>query len=710
MGRNLQDYNADVNFFQKPLFARFSQAGVHMLRLLRPFLSITQPLETALVGLFFIQALRYLCGALYSQIAGASVLAALPSDLIPSGVPTPTTVQTEITLLGIWLGLPLLTLVLGRSRGLFIVAIAIMAVGRAWPLITAEAMTPFTSATLILGGGLIYIALMSRHRLSEFPFFFIFGLALDQIVRAFTNTLDPMYAPALQTPYLVAVVVLLLVGFINLRQKGVDGLMPLWSGPALGAMLFIELSLLALPNGVAGRAKADYTTLVPALIAATLLPIVPAIRAQARRFISLFDSAYRGWIWLVFIALLLVIGTRISGFIGATALVVAQFGISMTWWWLVRPKAEREMNLAGLGVLLSMVIFAIFYTLDIFTYEYAFVRDFAPPFTALNSVIPPLLRGLRGMGIGLILIAAFLALVPMIRTVRRIPWVGGAPSQTLFNTILVAGFSALGYIVAFPPLVTPTVNAEDLRIGTYNIHGGYDEFFRYRLEDMAITIQRSGASIILLQEVEMGRLTSYGVDQSLWLARRLGMDVRFFATNEGLQGLAVLSKAPIVYDDGVLLVSTGNQTGLQRVQVLPDDNVITIYNTWLSPLLAGEEVAPQESEQRRQLNQILSIIFNVHYPEGELGRAVLGGTFNTVPDSPLITFLQQETPFNDPFAGANPLLSYTFERTGVGRARLDYLWLWRQNLPEIGANVIFDSDASDHRLAFVGVQLRRAAP
>jgi hypothetical protein len=44
-------------------------------------------------------------------------------------------------------------------------------------------------------------------------------------------------------------------------------------------------------------------------------------------------------------------------------------------------------------------------------------------------------------------------------------------------------------------------------------------------------------------------------------------------------------------------------------------------------------------------------------------------------------------------------------RTGV-RARVDYLWFWEQALPSLGNGVI-DSSASDHRLAFVEVLLRR---
>ena len=99
-------------------------------------------------------------------------------------------------------------------------------------------------------------------------------------------------------------------------------------------------------------------------------------------------------------------------------------------------------------------------------------------------------------------------------------------------------------------------------------------------------------------------MTSFGVDQALWLARRLGMDRRFFPTNEGLEGLAVLSNVEIVSDDGYLLPSTGEQTGLQRVQIRPDAGVLNIYNTWLGLLLdmPGERaISDQEQDQERQL-------------------------------------------------------------------------------------------------------------
>ncbi len=195
------------------------------------------------------------------------------------------------------------------------------------------------------------------------------------------------------------------------------------------------------------------------------------------------------------------------------------------------------------------------------------------------------------------------------------------------------------------------------------------------------------------------------MDQTLWLARRLGMDARFFATNEGLQGLAVLSNVEIVFDDGTLLTSRGHQTGLQRVQILPDNEVITIYNTWLGLLLqadVGRLLEDQEQDQLRQLNEIFSIIES-HHPDGLLGRTVLGGTFNNVPDSPLIEMLEP-TSFEDAFAGQPATLSMTVDTIGGIRARFDYLWL--ANMVRIGGGVM-QSRASDHRMAVVEVLITR---
>jgi hypothetical protein len=59
--------------------------------------------------------------------------------------------------------------------------------------------------------------------------------------------------------------------------------------------------------------------------------------------------------------------------------------------------------------------------------------------------------------------------------------------------------------------------------------------------------------------------------------------------------------------------------------------------------------------------------------------------------------------FTDPFAGVPVDLAATFWRTGQ-RARLDYLWT--TNTLPLEGQLVFTSNASDHRLAVIEVRLR----
>jgi endonuclease/exonuclease/phosphatase family metal-dependent hydrolase len=646
------------------------------------------------------------------------------------GVVSAGVVQNEVTFLIYMLALPLLTLLLGRVRWLIAAAAALAAAGRLL-MIAGTTVTPSTAAAMAVGGGLLYLALMVRHRAQVIPYLFIFGFGVDQIFRAAGNTLDPTWLanssfiviPQLKIDIkyweLQIILSALLTGLAIItvltqrrQERSLDitvsadrGLLPFWGGMGLAGLLFLELSLLSLPNAIAGRADVDYTTFAPFVTLATLLPLIPWVRKQARSFIGLFDGSVRGWLWMLLAALLLVFGTRFKGLPAGIALVAAQFAVSGMWWWLVRPQAEKERNIGGLWLVVGMILFLLLVAGDNFTYEYAYVRNMAPELTFLNNIVPPFLRGFRGMGLGILLVSVFLAALPMVQTRLRIPWTSGTGWQSFLGLLAVVGASAGVAYAVRPPLIAGVRNEPTIRIGTYNIHGGFNEFYHFDMEAIARTIQQSGANVVLLQQAEGGRLTSFGADESLWLARRLGMDTRFFPTNEGLQGLAVLSNVEIVFDDGNLLTSVGNQAGLQRVQIRPDTGVITLYNTWLGFLLEtgdGRSIEEQEQDQQRQLNEIFSII-SAQHPDGNLGRIVVGGTFNNIPSSQLGDQMRTAK-FDDPFAGLPPQLGATFERTNYPRTRLDFLWL--RSLGPLGANVL-DSHASDHLMAVVEVQITR---
>jgi len=697
-------------------------------------------LEVGLAGMLFISGLRFLIGALYSRTASASLVTALPADPVANNLRDavdPAIVSNEISLLGIVIALPLLTILVGRVRYLFVIVALAIGIGRMFMVLPDAPFSPLVSAQLTVAGGILYLALLIRNRAPLVPGFFVIGLAADQLTRAIGDTLDITWSAnqfGLVAGLAGALVVLSLVNLLTGRMRTGDpesdldasrGIITIWGAIGLGALLYLQLALLATPNAIAGRTQSDYTLLVPATMVATLLPLIPWVRRQARQLIAPFDSGTRGWVWLIGIALLIVIGTRIAQLpipglgllpIGAVVLVVAQVGVSLLWWWIVRPQALRERHLTGLWLSLGILVFALFVGADLFTYEYAFVRPLAPPLEDLNPFILPLLRGFRGLGLGVLLLGTLLAVLPVIQSPRRLPWRGSTPMANLAALLFVVVMGVSSGWAARPPVVEALINPSEIRVGTYNIHGGYSEFYDFNMSAIAATISRSGADVILLQEVEKGRLTSFGVDQSLWLARQLRMDTRFFATNEGLQGLAVLSRMPIIFDDGTLLPSIDQQTGLQRVQIQDQPNTaITLYNTSLGLLLQGEDIEEQESNQQAQIRAIVNTLVQ-HIQEdydGQLGRVILGGTFHNVPDSPTLqlwetlTRIGNQPLFVDPFAGANLELSATIRRTSLDLARWDYLWLSTQGLRSTGTGVIAESDASDHRLAFVGVQIRR---
>ncbi len=677
-------------------------------------------LEAALTLTFFAQALRFAIGIYYSRISGAAVVSLIDPALLPRDVPgviDPAVVSGEVTLLLLVLLLPLLALLFGRSPGLLLAALGLTVIGRT--LLNLGGVSQAVSAALTVGGGLLYIALLVRHRARALPLGMLLAFGADQVLRAAGDTLDPSWSPDyvnIQIALSAAAVVIGLLALprqlrheADLREQEVvspdRGALAFWGGVGLGGLLFLQLALLTLPNAIAGRAQTEYTTFVPLTLAATLLPIIPWVRAQARSFIALFDVNMRGWVWMLLIVLLIVLGTRLSGLVAGLALVLAQFLVSLLWWYLVRPLPTRGLNLTGLWVIIGVGSFGLLAAGDFFTYEYAFVRDFGGSLAFLDPIIPPLLRGFRGLGWGVLLLAAFFAALPMTQTLRRLPWQGGTRTAALAATLVVIAATVSAAFLARPRVIVGVQNVETIRIGTYNIHAGTNEFFYPDLEAIASTIRVSGADVALLQEVELGRLTSFGVDQALWLARRVGMDRRVFATNEGLQGLAVLSRVPITQDEGVLLTSVYQQTGAQRVQVEPAaDAPVTIYNTWLGVLTASESGAleAQTQDQAQQFSELLAWVA-LHNPGGILGRTVIGGTFHNVPDSPLAAQMRAAG-FDDPFAGLPLELSATLWRTGVPRVRFDYLWLRR--LGRLSAGVL-DTNASDHRMAVAEVSLGR---
>jgi len=340
--------------------------------------------------------------------------------------------------------------------------------------------------------------------------------------------------------------------------------------------------------------------------------------------------------------------------------------------------------------------------------------------------VDDLLRSFRGMGLGLALVAALVLSIPMILWRRRIPWRGGRGLYTLAGLLLVVGASYAGAVAASGSIIRRPANADCLRIATFNIHGGYSQFFDPNLERVAQLVELNGVDVLLLQEVDTGRMASFGVDQVLWLARRLRMESAFYPQNEALQGIAVLSRVPIETVRGLRLSSDGNQAAVMQVTLNPERLVadplasglgpLYVYNAWLGFRVAerdGQPIPEGEQDQNRQYRQMLDWIAAWHNPAWN-DRIVVGGTFNFGPDSPL--YRGPDSPLyaalgnpalQDPVASLRAEEAMTVFLVDGTAARFDYLWTYR--LPLTGAMVDQSPEAartSDHRSTIVAVSRR----
>lgn len=90
--------------------------------------------------------------------------------------------------------------------------------------------------------------------------------------------------------------------------------------------------------------------------------------------------------------------------------------------------------------------------------------------------------------------------------------------------------------------------SERLRVMTYNVHGCVGGDRRLDVERVAAVIGREAPDLVALQELDVGRSRSGGVDQARAIAARLGMNSHFnaaFRVAEEEYGDALLSALPL---------------------------------------------------------------------------------------------------------------------------------------------------------------------
>lgn len=675
-------------------------------------------LEAGIVGLFFVQAVRFLYATLYAHLTASSLTALTndPAALIGQpGVISFDQVQLELLIAGGALLIPLLYVVIGRLWIGPVAAAVLVAAGRVFMTANGTDLIGIAGAAVCVGAGLLYAACIAVQAMQFFPVIFILGFGLDQLIRLAGNTLDATWNVGFLTEQTIFSLALFLIAVLTTifdqiiqrspdadRTRRVYGTIGFWGAFGFGAILFLEFAVLGLPNMLGHKAGVEYISVAPLLIAVTLLPLVGGIRNAFGKFIQIFDRGYRGYIYFLIMALLVIVGLRIGGAAGVAALLVLQFLLMLALYWIPRISASRW-HLTGFAVILGAAIFLLFTGADFLTYEYAFIRGIQAPYGDL-------LRAFRGLGIGVLLIAVLCASLPIIVIRKRVPWRGSGILETIGGLIVVTGGVAAAFFLSQPIVsVPPPTGSPLITVASLNLHSGYSLYYGSNLTDIAEQLKRTGAQVILLQEVDAGRLTSGGVDQAAWLARTLEMQVSYYPTNEGLQGIAILSQLPISNSIGALLTSRTKQTGVQFVRVTaPDGRPIDIYNTQLSLIFRTANQSIEELEQDQDIQ--IGEIFTFFNQNGSLtGRLVLGGTFNHTPGTKIYSYLGQQQ-FIDPLAGAIVERAVTLRLINSPPARVDYVWLYCPRsapaacLTPFGGNTTV-TEYSSHNIVVVGIQL-----
>ena len=632
-------------------------------------------LEAAAILLFTLQAIRVLFSALFGIIYEA----------VFEGLFGVGTAITGVALLLAFLT-PLLTpREQKRLRWTLLGTACIAALARVPMTLNDPTIRLWSSLVIVAGGGL-YIASLLRESPTSFVPAALAALASDQLFRAagqtFDVTLRGHWWPLLAVLWLALTVVsakACALAFLLEDATTAPSRVRLgWvGGLALGAFLFLQSSLLNFPNALARWSRSSYSILVPTLLLVTLLLLLPVVRdgiERVRPRLSIGGKVWGGSLLVLSLAGLAV-GYLLTGWPAAGGLLLAQLAVLLSLRYVVEDCPLGQQEHIRIWLTVGLLFFLVINFAYAFTFTYAYT-----------------LACFRNTGLPIVLIAALLATLPALlragaptippppplpRPTPLLPW-GNLWKMAQIGGLI--GIVALAAVFARPPAECLREPAGTIRVGTYNVHYGYDTLWHFNLEEMARTIEESEADIVALQEVDTCRITSYSVDDALWLARRLGMQVVYQPTMEHLTGVALLSRIPVEDSDGWLLTSHEEQTGMAWARVRTANGPLNAYGLWLG-------LSPDE--RARQIEDALT---RLDLDSGT--PLVLGGDFNSTPDSPVYHRLV-EAGFTD---GAIAFDSSPTSPSETPRERIDYAWI--RGLKPTDAEVL-DSLASDHRMVVV---------
>ena len=172
--------------------------------------------------------------------------------------------------------------------------------------------------------------------------------------------------------------------------------------------------------------------------------------------------------------------------------------------------------------------------------------------------------------------------------------------------------------------------SKNLRIMSYNVHGCKGMDGRISTDRIASVIARYNPDVVALQELDAGRLRSFGIDQAESIARNLGMFFQFSPAScvkNEQYGNAILSRYPME------VIKKDNLPRLWRKKFLESRGAI-----WVSVDHQGTKINIVNTHlslwPKEQLLQIKTLLGSdwLHQPDYS-GPIILCGDLNTSPNS-----------------------------------------------------------------------------
>ena len=612
-------------------------------------------IEAACIWLFFIEGLRVIFSVLFGIIY----------DQVIAG-PIDVWLFISVLLVVVAFTLPAISTRHPKPKklALFAAIAVIFRVG----LCINDPQVRYWCALLVLASGGLYLSnLLLLSKRAVLPSL-VTAFTLDQIFRVIGQTYDVTLRESWIPVQIIWTVVLLVIivwfGINRIASKSVGGSPGIVWGLAVGGVIFLETTLLTLPNAAARWTDFNYEYIAPFLLICTISPLIARIRLGIIPLIS-FRSDVRFGLFILLVIFIMV-GYFYTGLIPAGLVVISQLILIVLVVCLIDGVVDQRSS-AGLGMTTGLLFLLVLNFLNAFAFTY--------PYT---------LPWMRGMGWVVYLFALLGIGLALGLRYSPVSLSGILVVRPLWGNSFVIVMVIISVVSVWPQDIAPIPQNGEVVAGTYNIHYGYDEPWHLSLEAQAKTILESKADIVALQEVDTGRMTSYCIDNAYYLARRLNMNVVYLPTVEHLTGIALLHRGEAVETDGQWITSTQEQTGVVYALLESGDFSVHAFGTW---------IGLSEEDTSRQITEVLAYI-------GDQTPAVFGGDFNSVPGSP-VTELIIAADFVDPFTVLGIVPAPKTSPAINPLERIDYVWT-RGMIP-LEAWVP-DSTASDHRMVVTKLQ------